>query len=145
MTLLLSDFCCRKPEISVLIWSKCSSILESVETGVDVSIGGLLFSLRTLVSRCSLSVVDPRDSSCLLVLRLASNPERLLAPIAFDVGLKETHLLVDPGMSLGHLPWGLTRLLLRELAIMSSLGLKSPSHIKGLELQFCRDFCDTGL
>ena len=35
----LSDFCCRKPEINVLIWSECSSILKSVETGVDVNIG----------------------------------------------------------------------------------------------------------
>ena len=28
---------------------------------------------------------------------------------------------------------------------MSSLGLKPPSHIKGLELQFCRDFCPESL
>ena len=34
----LSDFCCRKPEISVLIWPKCSSILDSIEIGVDVKI-----------------------------------------------------------------------------------------------------------
>ena len=65
-------------------------------------------------------------------------PRASVGPLASDVGLKETHLLVDPGLSLGHLPWGLARLLLGELAIMSSLGLKPPSDIKGLELQFCR-------
>ena len=72
-------------------------------------------------------------------------PRTSVAPLASDVGLKETHLLVDPGLSLGHLPCGLARLLLGELAITSSLGLKPPSHIKGLELQFCRDFCPESL
>ena len=33
-----------------------------------------------------------------------------VGPLASDVGLKETHLLVDPGLSLGQLPWGLARL-----------------------------------
>ena len=68
-----------------------------------------------------------------------------VGPLASDVGLRETHLLVDPGLSLGHLPWGLARLLLGQLAITSSLGLKPPSHIKGLGLQFCRDFCPESL
>ena len=73
-------------------------------------------------------------------------PRASVGPLASDVGLKETHLLVDPGLSLEHLPWDLARLLLGELAITSSLGLKPPSDIKGLELQFsvavfsCRDF-----
>ena len=53
-----------------------------------------------------------------------------------DVGLKET---------LGHIPWGLARLYLGEFAIMSSLGLKPPSDIEGLELQFFRDFCPESL
>ena len=48
-------------------------------------------------SRCSVSVADPRDLSCLLVFGLALNTE-----------------LVDPGLSLGHLPWGLAKLLLGE-------------------------------
>ena len=48
-------------------------------------------------------------------------PRASAGPLASDVGLKETHLLVDPGLSLGHLPWCLTRLLLGELAITSSL------------------------
>ena len=69
-------------------------------------------------------------------------PRASVGPLVSDVGLKETHLLVDPGLSLGHLPWGLARLL---LAITSFLGLKPPSHIKGLELQFCRDFCPESL
>ena len=47
-----------------------------------VNIGGLLLSLRTLDSRCSVSVVEPRDSSCLLVFGLASNPELLLTPFS---------------------------------------------------------------
>ena len=68
--------------------------------------------------------LEPRASAC---------------PLVSDVGLKETHLLVDPGLSLGHLPWGLARLYLGHLA-MISLGLKPLSDIKGLELQFCRDF-----
>ena len=37
-------------------------------------------------------------------------PRTSVGPLASDVGLKETHLLVDPGLSLGHLPWGLARL-----------------------------------
>ena len=53
------------------IWCRCKYWLTPT----------LLLSLRTLVSRCSVSVVDPRDSSCLLVLGLASNPELLLAPL----------------------------------------------------------------
>ena len=48
-------------------------------------------------------------------------PRTSVGPLASDVGLKESHLLVDPGLSLGHLPWGLARLLLGELAISSSL------------------------
>ena len=44
-----------------------------------------------------------------------------VGPLVSDVGLKETHLLEDPGLSLGHPPWGLARLLLGELAITSSL------------------------
>ena len=67
-------------------------------------------------------------------------PRASIGPLASDVVLKETHLLVDPGLSLGHLPWGLARLLLGHLAITSYLGFKPPSDIKGLELQFCRDF-----
>ena len=59
-------------------------------------------------------------------------PRTSVGPLASDVGLKETHLLVDPG-------------LLGERAITSSLGLKPPSEIKGLELQFCRDFCPESL
>ena len=39
-------------------------------------------------------------------------PRASVGPLVSDVGLKETHLLVDPGLSLGHLPWGLARLLL---------------------------------
>ena len=50
-------------------------------------------------------------------------PRASIGPFASDVGLKKTHLLVDPGLSLGHLPWSLARLLLEELAITSSLGL----------------------
>ena len=46
-------------------------------------------------------------------------PRASVGPLASDVGLKETHLLVDPGLSLGHLPWGLARLFLGELAITS--------------------------
>ena len=37
-------------------------------------------------------------------------PRASVGPLASDVGLKETHLLVDPALSLGHLPWGLARL-----------------------------------
>ena len=37
-------------------------------------------------------------------------PSASVGPLASDVGLKETHLLVDPLLSLGHLPWGLARL-----------------------------------
>ena len=37
-------------------------------------------------------------------------PRTSVSPFSSDVGLKETHLLVDPGLSLGHLPWGLVRL-----------------------------------
>ena len=37
-------------------------------------------------------------------------PRTSVCPLASDVGLKETHLLVDPGLSLGHLPWDLARL-----------------------------------
>ena len=48
-------------------------------------------------------------------------PSASVAPLVSYVGLKETQLLVDPGLSLGHLPWVLARLLLGELAIMSSL------------------------
>ena len=33
-------------------------------------------------------------------------PRASVGPLASDVGLKETHLLVDPGLPLGHLPWG---------------------------------------
>ena len=33
-------------------------------------------------------------------------PRASVGPLASDVGLKESHLLVDPGLSLGHLPWG---------------------------------------
>ena len=72
-------------------------------------------------------------------------PRTSVDPLASDVGLKEIRLLVNPGLSLGHLPWGLTRLLLGELAITSSQALKPPSDIKGLELQFCRDFCSESL
>ena len=53
-------------------------------------------------------------------------PRTSVGPLASDVGLKEIHLLVYPGLSLGHLPWGLARLLLGKLAITSSLGLKPP-------------------
>ena len=87
-----------------------------------------------------MSVADPRDSSCLLVFGLASKPELLLAPF-----LLKTNLLVDPGLSLGHLPRGLTRLELGQLPIMGSLGLEPMSHIKGLELEFCRYFCPESL
>ena len=66
-------------------------------------------------------------------------------PLSSDVGFKETHLLVDPGLSLGHLPRGLARLELRQLAITRSLGLEPTSHIKGLELEFCRYFCPESL
>ena len=92
-----------------------------------------------------MSVVDPSDSSCLLVFGLASKPELLLAPFLSDVGFKKTHLLVDPGLSLGHLPRGLARLELGELPITGSLGLEPMSHIKGLELQFLRYFCPESL
>ena len=68
-----------------------------------------------------------------------------VGPLASDVGLKETHLMVDPGLYLGHLPLSLARLLLGELAIMHSLGFKACSDMKGLELQFCRDFCPESL
>ena len=61
------------------------------------------------------------------------------------MGFKKTHLLVDPGLSLGHLPRGLARLELRQLSITGSLGLKPTSHIKGLELEFCRYFCPESL
>ena len=37
-------------------------------------------------------------------------PRASVGPLTSDVGLKETHLLVDLGLSLGHLPWGLARL-----------------------------------
>ena len=37
-------------------------------------------------------------------------PRASVGPLASDVGLKETHLLIDPGLSLGHLPWDLARL-----------------------------------
>ena len=37
-------------------------------------------------------------------------PRASVGRIVSDVGLKETHLLEDPGLSLGHLPWGLARL-----------------------------------
>ena len=37
-------------------------------------------------------------------------PRASVGPLASDVGLKETHLLLDPGLPLGHLPWGLARL-----------------------------------
>ena len=37
-------------------------------------------------------------------------PRAAVGPLASDVGLKETHLLVDPRLSLGHLSWGLARL-----------------------------------
>ena len=50
-------------------------------------------------------------------------PRASVGPLESDVGLKETHLLVHPGLSLGHLPWDLARLLFVELAITSSLGL----------------------
>ena len=33
-------------------------------------------------------------------------PRASVGPLASDVRLKKTHLLVDPGLSLGHLPWG---------------------------------------
>ena len=46
-------------------------------------------------------------------------PRGSVGPLVSDVGLKEIHLLVDPGLSLGHLPWDLARLLLGELAITS--------------------------
>ena len=72
-------------------------------------------------------------------------PSASVGPLVSDVGLKETHLLVDPGLSLGHLPLGLARMLLGQLAITSSLGLKPSSYIKGLELQFSRDFCPESL
>ena len=84
-----------------------------------------------------MSVVEPRDSSCLLVFGLASNPGTSVGPLSSDVGFKETHLLVDPGLSLGHLPRGLARLELGQLAITRSLGFEPTSDIKGLELQFC--------
>ena len=48
-------------------------------------------------------------------------PRTSVGPLASDVGLKETNLQVDPGLSLGHLPWRLARLLLGELVITSSL------------------------
>ena len=74
-------------------------------------------------------------------------PRTSVGPLPTDVGVKESHLLVDPGLPLGHFPWGLARLLLGELAITSSLGLnfsgKPTSDIKGL--QFCRDFCPESL
>ena len=34
-------------------------------------------------------------------------PRASVGPLVSDVGFKETHLLVDPGLSLGHLPLGL--------------------------------------
>ena len=52
-------------------------------------------------------------------------PRTSVGPLAYDVGLKETH----PGtLSLGHLPWGLARLLLGELAqgriqLLSKVGI----------------------
>ena len=79
------------------------------------------------------------------ILLAGLEPRASAGPLAPDVGLKETHLLVDPGLSLGHLPWSLARLLLGELVIMHSLGFKASSDMKGLELQFCRDFCPESL
>ena len=37
-------------------------------------------------------------------------PRASAGPLASDVALKETYLPLDPGLSLGHLPWGLARL-----------------------------------
>ena len=37
-------------------------------------------------------------------------PRASVGPLTSDVGLKESHLLVDSGLSLSHLPWGLARL-----------------------------------
>ena len=48
-------------------------------------------------------------------------PRASVGPLSSDVGLKETYLSVDPGLFLSHLPWGLARLYLGELAITSSL------------------------
>ena len=48
-------------------------------------------------------------------------PRTSVGPLASDVGLKETYLLVDPGLCLGHLSWGLARLQLGELSTESSL------------------------
>ena len=48
-------------------------------------------------------------------------PRASVGPLASDVGLKEIYLLVDPGLSFGHFPWGLARQLLGELATMNSL------------------------
>ena len=52
-------------------------------------------------------------------------PRTSVGPLASDVGLKETHLLVDPGLSLGHLRWCLARLLLGQLASACLLHLFS--------------------
>ena len=75
----------------------------------------------------------------------AENLRTSVGPLSSDVGFKKTHLLVDPGLSLGHLPRGLARLELRQLSITGSLGLEPTSHIKGLELEFCRYFCPESL
>ena len=43
-------------------------------------------------------------------VRTGLEPRVSIGPLVSDVSLKETHLLVDPGLSLGHLSWGLARL-----------------------------------
>ena len=86
----LADFCCRKPEMRFRICSKCSVILESVNSkSVDDCNGKVVWLPQALYSRLSLSVVEPLDSSCCLVALL-------FGTFPSDVGLQEIHLFINP-------------------------------------------------
>ena len=93
--LSLIDFCFKQPEMSLHICSKCSIILESVDTGLNDCNGKVVWLAQTLHSRLSPLGVEPLDSPCYLVA-LVSNPKNSVGNCPSDVELQETHLFVNP-------------------------------------------------
>ena len=71
---------------------------------------GLLVSCTGLQVFC----ISSRSTRYVLPAGVGTGLEPIasVGPLVSDMSLKETHLQVDPGLSLGHLPWGLARLLL---------------------------------
>ena len=67
-------------------------------------------------------------------------PQTSVGTFSFEVGLQETHLFLNPCLSLGKLSGCLSKLLLGKFAMSCSPGLEPTLDIYGCQVQFFSNF-----